>query len=77
VTRHYQRWTAEEDRVLHERGGAMTCAEVGKLLGRTEDAVVSRALFLGVPMRRWVHKSVRPKSSHPWRHSKFSKRAAK
>lgn len=67
-----KRWTAEDDRVLYERGGALTCAQVGQLLGRTEDAVVSRAIVLGVPMRRWVHKPVAPKPSHPWRHSKFS-----
>jgi hypothetical protein len=72
MRRHCRWWTPEEDRVIFERGGALTCAQVGKLLGRTEDAVMSRALFLGVPMRRWVHKSTAPKPQHPWRHSKFS-----
>jgi hypothetical protein len=67
-----KRWTPDDDRVLYERGGALTCAQVGQLLGRTEDAVVSRAIYLGVPMRRWVHKPVKPKAAHPWRHSKFS-----
>ena len=67
-----RRWTPDEDRVLYERGGALTCAQVGEMLGRTEDAVVSRAIFLGVAMRRWVHKPASPKASHPWRHSKFS-----
>ena len=71
-----RRWTSDEDRVLYERGGALTCAEVGALIGRTEDAVVSRAIFLGVPMRRWVHKPASPKPSHPWRHSKFSSKKA-
>ena len=41
-------WTPEEDKVLKEHIGAMTYAEIGELLGRTEKSVKQRALSLNV-----------------------------
>ena len=41
-------WTPEEDAVLKENIGAMTYAEIGELLGRTEKSVKQRALSLNV-----------------------------
>lgn len=41
-------WTPEEDKVLKERIGSMTYAEIGELLGRTEKSVKHRALHLSL-----------------------------
>jgi hypothetical protein len=68
-----RKWTPEEDKMLLERAGSLTCEQIGGLLGRSVNGVFERAKVLGVSTRRWVQKSPPQSSNHPWRRARLSR----